>query len=557
MIRVPATASGGRARGFHPRAGVAVLARNWRTLLWATPALCAFLYGLVVLTEFRSLIAQIDLNSDAAVAPVLGHLAGQAPSGAQIVLGNHPWYEEYLFLRLTDALPDYRQLWDVAPMLWSLFGLALLGWSAWRTFGRFAAMIVVCALACAGWFGRFAFFTFDWHGLTAVHTVVIGVALVWLAPRAATLSWRRIVALAVGLGLIGVLPAASDRLFLYWALIPTVVTVVAIGWRGAGAMRARIALFGILSVVVSLAGGALVAHLFRSGGVSGFPFAFTLVPATSVVSNILLTFESYMYIAGGYFFGASASLSSWAVFASGVLAVAALVFVLAEARRRVLRAGLRPAGGDHAVGARFTYVVFWTSCLITTTAVYLATSAPQDVNGGRYILGGYVAIGALLPLLATRGFGWRVAITAAVSVFAISGVYQTLRLSFATSAPTPGAVEASQLLRYARKEHVSYGYGGYWDAMALTWEMRFALQVYPVYECVPASNELCPFPDVEISTWYTAHPHARSLLLVDPTQQSPTVSAVDAAFGRPLSTAVIGNLTVYVFPYNLDMLLGS
>jgi hypothetical protein len=556
-IRIRAWTNAGQLGGIHPRDGVGLIARNWRTLLWAAPALGALIYGVVVLAEFRSIIEQIYLNSDAAAAPVLGHLAGQVPSGARIVLGNHPWYEEFLFLRLTDALPDYRQLWDVAPMLWSLFGLAALGWSAWRTFGRFAAMIVVCALVCAGAFGRFAFFTFDWHGLSAVHTVLIGVALVWLAPRAAALSWWRIVGLAIGLGLIGVLPAASDRLFLYWALIPTVVTVLAIAWRGAGPMRARMAAFGIVSVGVSLAGGALVAHLLRSADVTSFPFAFTLVPATGVVNNILLTFESYMYLAGGYFFGASTGLSGLALLASGTLEVAALVFVLAEVRRRVARAAPRPVGGDPALGARFTYVVFWTACLVTTTAVYLLTSAPQDVNGARYILAGYVAIGALLALLATRGFRWRLVVTAAVSLFAISGVYQTLQLSFAVTPPTPGAAEAGRLLRYAREEHVSYGYGGYWDAMALTWETKFALQVYPVYECAPATNGLCPFPDIEISSWYTAHPHARSLLIVDPSQQSPSVVGPDAAFGTPVASTTIGDLTVYVFAYNLNTALGA
>jgi hypothetical protein len=550
-------AGGEPARGFNPRSAAAGLARHWRTLLWATPALLALIYGLVVLGEFRSIIAQIYEDSDAAVAAVVGHLAGSAPAGARIVLGNHPWYEEYLFLRLTSGLPEYRQLWEVAPMLWSLLGLAVLGWSAWLALGRFAAMITVSALLCAGYFGRFVFFTFDWHGLSAVHTAVIGAALVWLTPRAAGISWGRIVSLAIGLGLIGVLPAASDRLFLYWALIPMLVTVLAIAWRGAGALRARMVTFGVVSTAVSLIGGALVAHALRSGGVTSFPFAFTLVPVGSVVSNFLLTFESYMYLAGGYFFSGSVSVGEWAEFAVGILTVAALLLVLAEVRRRVARSGPRPAGGDPALGARFTYIVFWAACLITTTAVFLLTSAPQDVNGGRYILAGYVAIGALIPLLATRGFGWKIAVTAAVSVFAVGGIYQTLRQSFAVSPPTPGAAAAGELLRFAQEQHVSIGYAGYWDAEALTWETAFKLQLYPVYECDPADNGICAFPTVQISTWYTGNPHQRSLLIVDPSQQTPTVVGVDTAFGHPIASTTIGNLTAYVFANNLDTAIGG
>jgi hypothetical protein len=519
--------------------------------LWATPAILALVYGVVMLAELRSIIGQIYLNSDAAAGPVLGHLAGEAPAGALVVLGNHPWYEEFLFLRLTSGLPAYRQLWEVAPLLWSMLGLALLGWTTSRALGRSAALLAVSAVLCVGAFGRIVFLTFDWHGLSVVHTVVIGAALVWLTPRAAAFSWWRIVGMAAVLGLIGVLPEASDQLFVFWALIPMVVTGIAIAWRGAGRVRARMAVFAIVAAAVSLVGGALVAHALRSGGVVGYPFGFTLVPAGSVLNNILLAFESYMYIAGGYFFGLSTSFGAWPVFASGMLTVAALVFVLVEVRRRVASASPRSAAGDTEVGARFAYIAFWATVLIATTAVFLGTSVPVDVNGGRYLLAGYVAIGALLPLLAARGLGWRLAVTAGVSVFALSAIYQLLQQSFAVTGPTPGPIQAGELERYAQRQHVSYGYTGYWDAVELTWLTRFRLQVYPVTECVPATHGLCAFPVVKISTWYTAHPHARSLLIVDPVQVAPAVTGVAQAFGRPISTTTIGTLTVYVFPYNI------
>lgn len=551
IIRARVPRRGLPARGVNPRAVAAALVRNWRTLLWLTPAILALAYGLVVLAEFRSIIGQIYLNSDSAAAPVLGHLAGEAPAGALVVLGNHPWYEEFLFLRLTSGLPDYRQLWDVAPLLWSLLGLALLGWTTARALGRSAGLLAVSAVVCVGAFGRIVFLTFDWHGLSVVHTVVIAAALVWLTPRAAAFSWWRIGSMAVVLGLIGVLPAASDQLFVFWALIPMVVTGLAVAWRGAGRVRARMAAFAIVAAAISLVGGALVAHAMRAGGVVGYPFAFTLVPAGSVVNNVLLTFESYMYIAGGYFFGSSTSVSAWAVFASGVLTLAALVLVLVEVRRCVASAAPRPPAGDPAVGARFAYIAFWATALMTTTAVYLATSAPVDTNGGRYLLAGYVAIGALLPLLATRGLGWRLAVTAGISVFALSAIYQLLQQSFAVTGPTLGPVQAAALTRYAQQEHVSYGYTGYWDAVELTWETRFRLQVYPVTECVPATHSLCAFPVVKISTWYTSHPRARSLLIVDPAQVAPVVTGVSPAFGRPISSTTIGSLSVYVFPYNI------
>jgi len=128
-----------------------------------------------------------------------------------------------------------------------------------------------------------------------------------------------------------------------------------------------------------------------------------------------------MYIAGGYLFGSPATFNAWAVFASGMLVVAALVLIPIDLRRRAGARAVAHAGGDPGLGSRFTYVVFWGTCLACTTAVYLATSAPVDVNGARYILAGYAAIGALLPVLATRGLARRLAVTAGVSLLVNTG----------------------------------------------------------------------------------------------------------------------------------------
>ena len=43
---------------------------------------------------------------------------------------------------------------------------------------------------------------------------------------------------------------------------------------------------------------------------------------------------------------------------------------------------------------------------------------------GRYLLGTYVAIAAILPLMLERGLGWRLIVTAGVTVFVFSALYQ-------------------------------------------------------------------------------------------------------------------------------------
>jgi hypothetical protein len=143
---------------FSPREGQfgpGALLRNRSTLIWGLPALLALAYLIAVLANFSSVITSINMDSDAVVAPVLAKLLGEAPGASHVVLGNHPYYEEFLFLRATAGLPFDRQLWEVAPMLWTLLGAGVLAWSIRRAFGGFAALLAVSALICLGRLGRF------------------------------------------------------------------------------------------------------------------------------------------------------------------------------------------------------------------------------------------------------------------------------------------------------------------------------------------------------------------------------------------------------------------
>src|SRR5437016_576774 len=94
-----------------PRSLLAWRRLTWRRLLPALPILLAGLYLVVLLIDFSPVITSINTFGDAVIAPVLAKLAGQAPPGSQVVLGHHPYYEEYLFLRATAGLPFYRVLW--------------------------------------------------------------------------------------------------------------------------------------------------------------------------------------------------------------------------------------------------------------------------------------------------------------------------------------------------------------------------------------------------------------------------------------------------------------
>ena len=519
--------------------------RRRPALLWMCPALIALVYLIALVARYGSVIRAINMDSDVSVAPVIAKLAGQAPAGSQIVLGNHPYYEEYLFMRATAGLSFYRQLWEIAPFVWTLLGFALLGWSVRSAFDRLSAVLVCCALLCLGYIGMFSFFALDWHGLTVLHTIVLAAALVWLTPRAGEISWAQLVSLAITLGLLSALPAASDQLFFIWALIPLIVASGVLAWRGAGRLRVTLPAFALLTTLVAVVAGAIIAHSMRGSGVVAVAFPVSFAVPANLINNIELLVQGWMLLGGGNFFGLPVKASSVAVVVSGVLLLAALRYGLRAVRRAARAAGPRPSAGDRIEPA-VAHVAFWASSLLIQSAAFVLSSVPVDTLSSRYVLAGYVAIAALLPLLLRGGVQVRLAVAVAVGLFATSGAYQLIRNPLS---PTfAGPAEATQLTRFAAAHDVRYGYASYWDAADLTWLTKFKLQVFAVQSSC-GTQTLCKVPAAGISTWYTPRAGVRSMLIADPKQ--PGLQSIDPALGTPLATTRIGPLSVAVYPYDL------
>lgn len=542
-------ADGGRARRagiWRDDGGPRIL--RWERLVWGLPALLAAVYLIVLAVDFQPVITSINMYGDGVIAPVLAKLFGQAPPGSQVVLGHHPYYEEFLFLRATAGLPFYRGLWEVAPVLWTLAGVALLAWSARRALGTLAAMLTASALICLGALGRFSFFTFDWHGLTVLHTILIGCALVWLAPRAARIGWSRLVTVAVVLGLISALPTASDLLFLFWALIPGGMAAVLMATRSTGRARWTPIVFMLITVTVALAAGAEVAHLMRANGITASAFTNSFAGSVAVaIHNLEMLFAGFMALGGGYFFGMTLNLLGLLVFISGALILVALVLGLREVRHWAAEGFAGPAN-QRAATSTLAYVGFWASSLVVQGIVFIATGVPKVTTGSsRYALAGYVAIMALMPLLARRGPRRRVVVTAGVCLFALSGIIQLARQPFAPFGPYPTATVANRVLEFARAQDVQFGYAGYWDAPDLTWLTRFKLRIYPIQRC--GRDGICGTAPARINTWYAPRAGARSLLIADSALTG--VRWLEPRLGRPLAVSHIGTVTAAVYPYDI------
>jgi hypothetical protein len=514
-------------------------------------------YGVSLLVNFSAVINAINMDGDVVVAPVIGKLLGSAPHSARVVLGNHGYYEELWFLRATAGLPYYRELWEITPACWSLVGLGLLAWSTWKALGPWAAALAASALLCVGSGARVSLFTFDSHGLALVHTILLGALLVWLVGRAQSLRAWQLAVIAIVAGAASAAPVTGERVFVCWALLPMLVTSALLAWRTHQREHRRVLAVVVAVVVIALVGGHLLwramqdIHWYETG------FEVFLAPVSSVAGNLSLLTRCYLYLGGGEFAGASLDVEAAARFISGALVLCALValllrgfvVLLSRLRRRWSAATPAAVTYDAVQSRRFAYVVFWTSSLAATSAAYVFTTAPVDVTTARYVLPGYVAIGALLPLLAMRSSGWRAIVVAGVCVFSLVACIQIVRQPSGPTTPWPSLRQANEVVRVAREEHVTYGYASYWVAADLTWNSYFKVDIYPVAGCSPRSA-LCPFELGRISSWYSAQPHTRSMFIADP-KESPDANGPGTELGKPVAIKNADGLAVYVYPYDI------
>jgi hypothetical protein len=540
-----------RAAGRRRPSGVAVGPGDGR--LWLAPAAGAALYAVTLLVNLHAVIAAVYRNSDAAVDGVLGEAIGHFPAGSYVSLGNRGWFEEWLFLEATRGLPGHRSLWEVGPLLWSLMGLVLLIWTARRLLGWGPAALCGAALLCVGPFGRFCSVAIAWHSLSLTHTIVLAAVAVGVLPQLRRVPTAGLAAGAVLVGALCAFPTASDSLFIFWALIPLAVTAAVLAARSRSLPRGRLFAFTTIVVLVAAVGAWGVTSILHGEHVVARALPLELVAPSMIADNLALLVESFVYLAGGSLEAPSSSLHDVLSVVSAVLALLALLAVLDHVRRlagRSARAGLP----DRLLA----YVVFWVTSMLAASVVFVLSDAPKDALSGRYLLSAYAATAALLPLVALRSRRARALVLAGVCVFALIATYQLASQPSlvigrpGVAARFPGPKTTGALESFARQEHVTQGYGGYWDAEELTWATNFKVLVRPVRPCSGRRPALC-YPQLgSVSSWYRPRPHTRSLLIVDaPGSSFNVVLAPDPRLGRPLASRRLGLIDVYVYPYDI------
>ena len=248
----PASMQGGSTRTRGLPAWSRRLLAEWRWL----PLVAAAIYVVFLLAHFKGLVQANYLSADVVAAPVLAELSDDAPPGSEILLGNFPWYEGFWLETLTRSLPGHRQIWQLAPWLLSLAGVALVAWSAWRAAGRWAAAMVAVALGCANT-GLLSYqLSLSIHSLVWVHAALLGAFLTLAAARGGLVGRMPVHVIAcVALAAVTALGVASDKLLVVAGIVPLALAGIALAFLIPGPAGRRLA----ASAIGVAAGSVLLA----------------------------------------------------------------------------------------------------------------------------------------------------------------------------------------------------------------------------------------------------------------------------------------------------------
>jgi hypothetical protein len=526
-----------------PRPGTRGPGGGLRWAWWAAVPLC-LLYLILLAHQLDAAIRTTNLDADAASGPVIGELFGAAPASANVVLGTVGWYATLLFYLATKWLPYHRQVWEAAPFVMALAGAGVTAWSVWHVATRWAASVTAVLLLCTSPVTLRLELATTQHAPAWFGVALLGGFAVWLElePRRAR-RWPVIALLVLVVGTIVGVNAASDPLLSIAGVAPFALAVIGARVLVPGRRTTRALWSGVATLAVTGVTWAITALVMSALAVAREPGLHTtrIAIGHKNIENFTLWWKSIATIGNGDYFSRALSPGTVLLFLCAVISIAAVVSIPWLAGRRLR--GRSPA--------TTVFYVFWSSSAILLTLAFLFSAYPGDIESGRYLLGLLYAAAAVVPAAAATRVWTRAIVLACVCAYALSAV-----VAIADRGPVPAPKAnspvttqvAGQIARIAAREHLTVGYAGYWDAAPITWATGFRVLVYPVSVC-DQRKHLCRFDLHFISSWYRPRPHTGSFLLTDPSL--PNVWTRTPDLGRPSSVYRLGQVTMYVYPYDL------
>jgi hypothetical protein len=522
------------------------------SLLLLPPAALLLAWLGLLLGSFGAIVGVIYSNADIVSAPAIGELFPKEASGATTVLGFLPWYSTLWFELATRWLPFHRQLWEVAPWVASLAGIALVAWGTTKAAGRWAGWCVFFVLVCAGNRLLPVQFASDLHGATAVYACVLDAFLVLLVLRAGRIggavSHALVCTVVAAVAAAGV---ASDQLLIPTGLVPFVAAGAAQLWSAPRPIGRRIATSAVAVGVGAAVGAGIAVLTMHSVHVYAAEDRVTFARWVDLGRNTAWLFQAIAAIFNGDFSGAEITARSLLAFACAAVVLCAVVASVRLGRSQYVR--LR-AGERSLTPVRDAQVTFWAAtALLTALAFVFSSFAGSD--GSRYLVTvGYAVVVLATIAVARRGDTARaVATFAACVVIAGSVVALAARDLAANGGHYPTADFARFLSTFADGENLKYGYASYWVGPALTWRTSAHLEVYPVLPC-SSSTGLCTYPVHAISSWYVPRRDTRTFLIID-SRYGPNPNKVH--LGGSDEVVSYGEYKIYVYSYDIAVNLGD
>jgi len=559
----PAYARGGTAsrdntvaqRGPFPWTGD--LPRDLHTFLWLIAFTVAAAYLVVFVVQLPRNITELAWNSGYASGFTLPETLVRTGPGGATDLGSSGQWVPLWFGLLTARLPLHRQLWGIAPTLLFVASALTVGWSVAQVASRRAAILATLIGLVASPLALAFFMAAVAHNTVWPCTALLGAYFIWLARgqgrrRLTTLAVPPLAGVAIGACL------SSDSLLAVTAVIPLTLTAVLAGVRRERRSR-LVALSALTTAAVAIPIAKLTSSIMRSLGYLTLPTPIKIVPLSELPERARLLFNGLKALFGGYL-GAEkpGTLHAPLGYASDIVMSAALLALVVIGTRttfRLISSGLRGNGTQSSAQlARSLHIVYWfTSAATACGAFWLAA----ETGGGTNLHEAYYAtvifsVAAIVPLALSATSLSRWLIPAGASLFfvaslvGLTGNYMNISSGVASIAPG--------IVRIAEANHVTVGYGGYWDASGMTWNTHGRVMVRPVQECDnPAGANICQFYLASVPSWYVPQPR-HSFILVESGES--WIASLPRGLGKPLAQYAIGTMHMYIYPYDIASRVG-
>jgi hypothetical protein len=528
--------------------------------VWSIPVTLAAVYLVAFVVQVPRNVTELGWNSDYAGGFVIAESIAHAGTGGGTIIASAGQWVSLWFGLATAWLPLHHELWAIMPTLLFVFTALTVGWSVAQVADRRAGALAVLLSLVVSPLALAFLMAADAHNTVYPGTALLGAYVIWLTRGAGR---KRLVALGVP-PLLGVAIGTclgSDLLVGPAAVLPlAVVGVFALlrrerrsRWVGASALT---------TVAVAVPVAPITSTVMHSFGLHTIETPAHLAPLAELPARGEDLFRGLKALFSGYLDGPQGTgfLHGPLGVASEIAMCAALLVLVvlgARAAFELVVSGLRK-GRERTPAqlARPLHVVYWTASAIGVCGVFWLYA---ETGGGTALHESYYgtvifSVAAIVPLLLAGRSPARwllpagaAVLFAAALVGLLAGNYLNVSAAVAQTAPS--------VVKIAEANHVSYGYGGYWQASGLTWNTHGRVTVRPLFECPnPEGADICPFYEMRLPSWYVPRPR-RTFLLVD--REEAWVRALPNGLGRPLAAYQIGPLQMYIYPYDVASRLGS